>query len=34
MTASPQALARVSSVVNLAHALNLRSVAVGAETEE
>ena len=34
MTASPQALALVSSIVNRAHALNLRSVAVGAETEE
>jgi PAS domain S-box-containing protein/diguanylate cyclase (GGDEF)-like protein len=34
MTAGPQGLALVSTIINLAHALNLKVVAEGVETEE
>jgi EAL domain-containing protein (putative c-di-GMP-specific phosphodiesterase class I) len=34
MTAAPEGLALVSTIVNLAHSLNLKSVAEGVETEE
>jgi len=34
MTASPQGLALVSTIINLAHALELKVVAEGVETEE
>ena len=34
MTAGPQGLALVSTIINLAHALKLKVVAEGVETEE
>ena len=34
MTASPEGLALVSTIINLAHALKLNAVAEGIETEE
>jgi EAL domain-containing protein (putative c-di-GMP-specific phosphodiesterase class I) len=34
MTSSPQGLALVSTIINLAHALNLTVIAEGVETEE
>ena len=34
MTASPQGLALVSTIISLAHALKLKVVAEGVETEE